>query len=229
MHNTLKYRHEYKLHISLTDYYVLLSRLPLIMSKDSHADENNSYKIRSLYFDNVYDKALMEKINGDNRREKFRIRYYNNDLSFIKLEKKCKINGLCLKLSCPITKSECEMILNGDTDWMKNSERQLLQELKSKMTAELLNPRTVITYDRNPFIYEYGNVRVTLDKNIRTSMYNSLDFFDIDSHNIPVINDSIILEIKYDEFLPEIIRNTVFLNGRSRSSYSKYECGRCWG
>lgn len=211
------------------DYYVLRSRLSAVLDIDKNAVHDGSYRIHSLYFDNLYDKALLEKSYGINEREKFRIRYYNDNIDFIKLEKKSKIDGLCHKISEIITYDECMEIINGNIEWMRSSDKALFRELYSKMKTQLLKPCTVITYDRNPFIYKTGNVRITLDYNIRTSMYNIKDFFNIDKYNVPVINDSVILEIKYDEFLPGFISDLVNLDGRFITSYSKYERGRSWG
>ena len=83
----MKFRHELKQEITYADMLVLRQRLKTVMQKDSHATDGR-YEIRSLYFDNLNDKALREKIDGVNVREKFRIRYYNGDTSLINLEKK---------------------------------------------------------------------------------------------------------------------------------------------
>ena len=106
--NTPKYRHEIKHFINYSDYLQIRNRLKHIASIDTSSTSNGRYKIRSLYFDNLYDKVLMENINGFNKREKFRIRFYNNDTSFIRLEKKSKNNGLCLKESTILTKEQCK-------------------------------------------------------------------------------------------------------------------------
>ena len=113
----MKFRHEWKHEISVSDLYTIRSRLSAIAYTDKNA-VNGRYEIRSLYFDDYDDTALREKINGVSKREKFRIRYYNGDTSFIKLEKKSKINGLCNKVSERITAEEIGMLLNGYTDWM---------------------------------------------------------------------------------------------------------------
>ncbi len=108
----MKFRHELKHEISFSDMMELSSRLSAIMRTDENS-KDGVYKIRSMYFDDVYDSALKDKINGVNFREKFRIRYYNDDTSFIRLEKKSKINGLCNKISAPLTKSEAQKIAHG--------------------------------------------------------------------------------------------------------------------
>ena len=107
------YRHELKYKISYPDYLAMRSRLRPVMKADPHASAGGRYLVRSIYFDNLNDKALREKIDGVAKREKFRIRYYNDDLSYIVLEKKMKIGSLCLKCSAPITEEECRKILNG--------------------------------------------------------------------------------------------------------------------
>ncbi|GAA0694808.1 VTC domain-containing protein [Clostridium cadaveris] len=224
-----KPRHEFKHYINLADYFALIQRLKIITKQDPYAGENGEYKIRSLYFDNLYDKVLNEKINGVNKREKFRIRYYNDDTSFIKLEKKSKVNGLCYKESALITKEECEKIISGDIEWMRKCCNKLILEFYAKMNFQQLKPKTIVDYEREPFIYDAGNVRITIDKNIRTGIY-SKDLFD---NNLPTMvtdNEGImILEIKYDEFIPEIIKNIIEIKDRQASAFSKYAACRIYG
>ena len=109
-----KPRHELKFFINVADYFAIKNRIKHIASLDLNAGVSGTYHIRSLYFDNFNDKALLEKVNGYSKREKFRIRYYNDNFDFIRLEKKSKINGLCTKFSAPLTKEQCEKILNND-------------------------------------------------------------------------------------------------------------------
>ena len=103
------------------------------MDYDNNCNDDGTYVVKSLYLDNFYDKALREKVDGVNRREKFRIRYYGTDTSFIRLEKKSKINGLCLKETVPLTKEQCTDIINGNREFMAESENKLLREFYSKM------------------------------------------------------------------------------------------------
>lgn len=224
-----KPRHEIKHYINLADYFAIIQRLKVITKPDPHAGKTGEYKIRSLYFDNIYDKVLKEKINGVNEREKFRIRYYNDDTSFIKLEKKSKINGLCYKESALLTKEESEKIISGDIEWMRHCYNKLLLEFYAKMNFQQLKPKTIVDYDREPFIYEAGNVRITIDKNIRTGMYSKNLFDD----NLPTMTTGteniMILEVKYDEFIPEIIKNTIQIKDRPASAFSKYAVCRIYG
>lgn len=220
----LQFRHELKHIITAADRLVLLNRLRAVTRPDEHAD-NGLYDIYSLYFDNLYDKALNEKIIGIPRREKFRIRYYNNNLDYINLEKKSKIDGLCNKQSCSISRCEVEKIINDNLDWMPVDGRPLIKELYSKMKGQGLRPATIVAYTREAFVYPYGNVRITIDYNIRLAMGVN-DFLMQDKLTIPVTDDSIILEVKWDEYLPDIIKDIIGLNNRQATSFSKYAACR---
>lgn len=189
---------------------------------------DGKYRIRSLYFDNASDQALREKLDGVSRREKFRIRYYNGDLSLIHLEKKSKLGGLGSKEWAPLTAEEAQAIVDGRTGWMLEGGRPLVRELYSKMRVRGLRPRTIVDYTREPFIYSPGNVRVTLDYDIRTGL-GSTDFLDPDCVTVPAGDAPIILEVKWDNYLPEIIRAAVQLEGRRSSAFSKYAQCRVYG
>ncbi|MGN0115408.1 MAG: polyphosphate polymerase domain-containing protein [Acutalibacteraceae bacterium] len=223
----MKYRHEWKHEISYGDMLVLRQRLSAVMKRDAHTIESK-YSIRSLYFDNASDKALREKIDGVNVREKFRIRYYNNDISLIHLEKKSKVNGLCLKDSAALSAEQAQAIVNGDYAWMADSGVPLVQELYSKMMSQGLRPKTIVDYLREPFVFAPGNVRVTLDYNIRTGM-NCKDFLNRDCITVPAGDAPIILEVKWDEYLPDIIRDAVQLSNCRVGAFSKYAMCRIYG
>lgn len=220
-------RHEYKHQINYEDYLVIKSRLKVLAKQDPHADSDGKYVIHSLYFDNFSDKALHEKLDGLDRREKFRIRYYNHDTDYICLEKKSRISGLCDKQSAPLTKEEVIKICHGDISFLRLSDHALLQELYVKMKQQLLKPKVIVDYEREPYIYEPGNVRITLDQNIRVGLYPHRLFEE--SHiGIPVSRD-IILEVKYDAFLPEIMEKAVRVPCRQASAFSKYAACRIYG
>ena len=223
----MKYRHEWKHEINYSDMVVLRQRLKAVMKPDENA-VNGKYFIRSLYFDNISDKALREKIDGVNCREKFRIRYYNGDTSLIHLEKKSKINGLGNKQSANLSAEEAQKIVDGDLNWMADCDRPLVQELYSKMKSQGLRPKTIVDYTREPFVFSAGNVRVTLDYDIRTGLYCT-DFLNPDCITIPAGNAPIILEVKWDEFLPSVIRDIVQLESRRTAAFSKYAVCRIYG
>ena len=204
----------------------LRNRLSAVMKKDVHATDGK-YFVRSLYFDNAQDKALTEKLNGVNFREKFRIRYYNHDTSVIHLEKKSKTNGLCLKESVMLTKEMAQAIADGDYGWMLQSGEPLIQELYTKISGQGLRPKTIVDYEREPFIFTAGNVRITLDYNIRTGL-NCTDSLNPDCITVPTGN-AIILEVKWDEYLPDIVRDAIQLSSCRTGNYSKYAVCRIYG
>ncbi len=222
----MDYRHELKLEINYPDMLQIRQRLRAVAYPDSHAIDGK-YLIRSLYFDNLYDKVLMEKVNGLSRREKFRIRYYNGDTSVIHLEKKSKIDRLGNKQSASLTKEEAQSIVDGNIDWMAESKYPVVKELYSKMKIQGLAPKTIVDYTREPFIFPAGNARVTMDYNIRSGMYCT-DFLNPDCVTVPV-SESIILEVKWDSFLPDIIRDAIALEDRREGAFSKYEACRIYG
>ena len=223
----MDFRHEWKHEINVSDMIAVRQRLRVVTTPDSHA-VGGKYKVRSLYFDNLADKALREKIDGVNCREKFRIRYYNDDLSWIRLEKKTKSNGLGSKESVPLTAAEAQAIVDGDLAWMMGSDRPLLQELYSKMQTQGLRPKTIVDYTREAFVYAPGNVRITLDYEIRTAL-GCTDLLNPDCVTIPAGDAPIILEVKWDGYLPSVIRDIVQLNGRRTSAFSKYASCRIYG
>ena len=219
-----KPRHELKHMINTADHAVLSRRVRRIARPDAHLGENGTYRIKSLYFDNINDKALREKNDGLARREKFRIRYYNDDDSFVRLEKKSKIGDLCYKDSAPITREQTEKIIAGDISWMTVSDSPLIAELYAKMKFQGLKPRCIVYYVREAYTYPAGNVRITFDYDIRTGLY-STDFFNPNRPLIPVPDAPTILEVKFDEFIPSVITDIIQTNTRSASAFSKY--GAC--
>ena len=223
----LRYRHEWKHEISYADLLAIRQRLRAVAESDPHA-EGGRYLIRSLYFDNLDDKALREKTDGVDLREKFRIRYYNGDTSVIHLEKKSRRAGLGTKFSAALSREEAQRIVNGDPDWMMDSGRPLVQELYCKMRWQGLRPKVIVEYTREPFIYRPGNVRVTFDYDIRTGL-SCTDFLNPDCVTIPAGDAPILLEVKWDAFLPGIIRDAVQTPGRHAEAFSKYAQCRIYG
>ena len=121
-------RHEWKHRINVEDLILLRQRLRLLAKPDPYA-VGGCYHIRSLYFDTPSDKALREKLDGVNGREKFRIRCYNRDFSLIHLEKKSKRNGLGRKEKVRLTPDQVQALMNGETNWMMASGNPLQDEV----------------------------------------------------------------------------------------------------
>lgn len=214
-------RHEWKHQINPQEDLVLSQRLGKLFPRDGNAGPDGAYRVTSLYFDTPYDSALREKLDGVNRREKFRLRYYGSDLSFLRLEKKYKVNGLCGKRSARLTREQAERLLRGDARFLLDSGEALLLELYSKIQGQGLRPKTIVRYDREAFLYAPGNVRITLDRDIRTGL-GSVDFLNPGVFCVRAAGPGTVLEVKYDAFLPEIVRMAVQVPGRQAAACSKY-------
>lgn len=221
----LKYRHELKHKILNAELDGLRARLNRVLKTDSNVLQDGGYFIRSLYFDTPEDKALVEKIDGVAIREKFRIRFYNHKSNFIRLEKKMKHNNMIAKISAPLTKEEVDCIVNNDIEFLKNSSHNLLRELYVKMKCERLKPKSIVDYYRYAYIFRPGNVRVTIDTDIRG--LESTDLFNKNLATQSIVEKEIsVLEVKYDEFIADFILDLVQINRNSYTAVSKYACSR---
>ena len=222
----MDYRHEIKHLISPGDAAAIRANLGAVAALDSHAREKGCYCIRSLYFDDLRDTALHEKLDGVNERRKFRIRYYNDDLSYIMLECKIKRDGVGCKPQERLTLEETQKIMRGDIGWMVKSGRPLLAALYVDMKTRHLQPKAVVQYKRVPFVYKPGNVRVTIDWDIRTGPPG--DFLNPAGMTLPIDENVMLLEVKWDEYLPNVIRQAAALKGKMPSAFSKYAACRVY-
>ena len=222
----MDYRHEIKHIITPGDAASIRANLRAVATLDPHARERGCYCIRSLYFDDPLDTALHEKLDGVNERRKFRIRYYNDDLTYIMLECKMKLDGVGCKPQARLSLEETRKIMRGEIDWMVHSGRPLLAALYEDMKTRRLQPKTVVQYKRVPFIYGPGNVRVTIDWDIRTGQPK--DFLNPAGLTLPIEENVILLEVKWDEYLPTIIRHAAALKSRMPTSFSKYAACRVY-
>ena len=217
-------RHELKYFINGADQRQLRARLQVVAKPDMHAGEDGTYKVRSLYFDNYADKAVTEKLSGLSRREKFRLRFYQDDLSLIRLERKSKANQLSYKESEAVSAEQCAALLAGQFDWLKQPDKPLFMDLYIKMRQQNLRPRCVVEYYREAYTFRAGNVRITFDSHIRTTNH-AVGFLSTGLTTIPA-SPSIVLEVKYDGFLPDVIRDILQITGRNQSEFSKYVASR---
>ena len=229
MQQERKFRHETKHELRYAEYLSIRSRLLSVTGRDAHAGEDGTYRVRSLYFDNYRDKALREKIDGVSEREKFRIRYYNEDTKTIHLEKKSKSGGLCNKRSAEISREQVEALLKGNMEILYESGRELLMELYAKMKNEQLRPRVIVDYLREPYVYAPGNVRITFDRDIRAGLYPE-QFF---NREFPAVQaektETVLMEVKYDAYMPDIIQMCIQENERQQEAFSKYAACRRFG
>lgn len=222
----MQFRHEIKHEITYADMLLLRTRLRAVMKPDGHA-VNGKYEIRSLYFDTAGDRALREKLDGISVREKYRIRLYNHDTSQIHLERKFKSGGLGCKDSAALTAAQAAAIAAGDVEWMARSTNDVILGFYIRIKNEGLRPKTIVDYTREPFVFAPGNVRVTLDYHLRTGR-SCTDFLNPDCVTVPAGGAANILEVKWDSFLPDVVRHAVSLDDRQAGAYSKYAACRMY-
>lgn len=217
-----RYRHEYKYYINQMEYEILRKKLDVILTKDAHSTGNDGYLIRSLYFDNAFDRDLEQKNYGILRRKKFRIRIYNHSDAVIKLEKKSRQGEYILKTSVPITREEYNRILVEDYEFLKEKKDDLYLEFYTFLQAEFLRPRIIVDYVREAYVGPVNDIRITFDKEL-SFVSNSLDIFDPEGIQQEVLTfPTLILEVKYNNFLPDYIHQLLQLDSHIRSAISKY-------
>lgn len=226
---SIKYRHEFKYFIDLYQLTVLKERLPKIMQRDEHVDDSGQYCIRSLYFDDYENRCYYENENGTDPREKYRIRIYNASDNKISLELKRKEQGMTLKRACGMKREQVEKLIKRDRlEWKKDMD-PLMNKLFLLQETRLMTPKVIVEYDRIPFVYPEGNVRVTLDMNVRSSS-SIRTFFNKSINARPVMPAGMsLLEVKYDEFLPDFIYNSIQMPSLRQTAFSKYYLCRKFG
>ena len=211
----------------------LRSRLSEIMERDVHT-RDKSYLVRSVYFDDLRDNAVFENESGVDDRTKFRIRSYNADDSYIMLEEKRKKNGYTHKKSARISKEAVTGLINNPSvtqaprasEYLKGEDGFLFRRLYANMLTSLMHPVTIVEYEREAFVDRNGNVRITFDRNIGASDLVGR-FFEKDIYAVPTMEKGAhVLEVKYDEFLPDYIRKMVDFGSLQKCAFSKYYYAR---
>lgn len=217
-----KYRNEIKFVINKDSAEILKKKLSLLMDVDvNSSDYDNSYLIRSLYFDDLYSNAYYEKMDGVEYRKKYRIRLYNNDTSFIRLECKYKHENKTSKDQILIDKSICDKIINGNIEELNIDGNNLLTKFVMDYRIRNLRPSIIVDYKRLAFTYPVSDVRVTFDSKIRSGRYN-YNLYD-NEHTYKVIDDNeVVLEVKFNEILPEQIAIVLSTVPMIRQAFSKF-------
>lgn len=224
-----KYRHEFKYEVDIQQLIVLKKRLSEIIPLDRNTNEKGSYRIRSLYFDDYNNEGFYDNENGYDPREKFRIRIYNGSTDKIKLELKRKEAGKTMKYSCPLSKEQTEQLIRGERVHWENEMPTLLKKFYICQETKVLMPKIIVEYDRIPFVYSDGNVRITLDMDICSAKCIG-QFLETELVRQPIMPRGLhLLEVKYDEFIPEFIKSTIQLKNLSQTTYSKYYLCRKFG
>lgn len=217
------YRVEDKYVIPENDYYELHERLAAVLPSDQNGS-GSGYSISSLYFDDLNDTDYFDTVSGNPYRRKHRIRIYNDSFDTIKLEVKRKNYNRIDKVSCSISREELADLMAGRMiAWGKDREspRTIFNE---EIAEHVLRPKVIVTYEREAFVYGPGNTRITFDRNVRAS--DDIDLFGTKNivYDYPDITDYV-LEVKYDEFIPDFVLQVLEIDSMQQTSYSKY--GNC--
>lgn len=216
------FRHELKYECEEARLRLLQSRTSPFLTPDPHAGPDGTYGIRSVYFDDMYNTCYYENQNGTDPREKFRIRIYNCGADVIRLELKQKVRGKTHKLSCPLTMEQCLCLLKGKLPAPDGAPSPLLEKLCLAIRTRGMRPCVIVDYSRTSLIYPHGNVRVTLDRNI-ASGFAFDDFFSPSLALRPILPPGRhILEVKFDEFLPDFIHRGLQMENLRQTAFSKY-------
>lgn len=217
-----KYRHELKYVISNAQLPMFKNQMNHLIPLDPHVKKHDIYNIRSLYFDDYNNRCYFENENGTDPREKFRIRIYNHSTEKITLECKRKERGKTYKTSCPLTIEQTQMLMQGKALPNIGEQPPLLQKLTLQMLTAQMRPVVIVEYDRIPYVYQLGNVRITLDTNICSSSAVT-EFLEPKVPKRPVMPlGQQLLEVKFDEYLPDYIHHNLQLHSLQQTAFSKY-------
>ncbi len=218
-------RHEEKYLCPESWLTMIEHRLGEFLKPDENQKEG-SYSIRSLYFDTEDDRLYMEGLDGLEKKDKYRLRIYNGSPELIKLEKKTTVIELKKKLSAVVDKSFVRSVLHDDAEndgtEMPDIENLVLQEFLYLEKSELLRPKIIVDYVRTAFVSEFGDIRITIDRNIRATDRIG-DFFEEDIVMLPLLPEDIhLLEVKYNGIFPGYLARLLNIGNLERLSFSKY-------
>lgn len=220
-----QFRNEWKYIIDGKCKDIIKSRLDAILPYDEYS-ESGLYHVHNIYFDDYKNTCALKTEAGDAKRYKWRIRYYGNDLSTLKLERKEKIYGRCYKETCKLNKYEYEAILSRDTTLIWHTNKRLIKRFYVDMMNRYYTPKVIIDYERIAYVDRTLNIRITFDKCISAS-YEYNKFLTNDFIKIPIQEkDTYILEVKFDNILPSYIKNIIESVYSIQTSFSKYYNGR---
>lgn len=229
------WRHELKYIIDEASFYQLYYTLSPVLLRDRHEAKDDpeglgGYQIRSLYFDDMAKRSVFEKLAGTDPRHKFRIRIYHNQDEVIRLEKKIKYGAMTQKQSCSLTRHVTDSLIDGDIEPLFQALIGSGQQVDDNLAAQFytewqtrhLRPSLLVDYHRIPLIWPDGNVRITFDRFLATGFYRK-DLWDPQAALKSVLEpQAVIMEVKYDHFLPSFISGLLDLQGAMPLSVSKY-------
>lgn len=220
-------RSELKYYLNDVQTEGLQHQLGQFMDMDRYCADRTGYRVRSLYFDSFDDECLYQKQSGFLHRRKIRLRTYGDAGSdTVKFEIKHKSGQLVRKDSVTLSKSDAQAICDGDHAVLLNYENPVLDSIYATFQSRAYRPKVVVEYQRVAFVLPVSNVRITMDKHLRSNI-NHLDLFSTVRDSMPVlVEGKQVLEVKYDEFLPGYIKKVLANVSAERMAISKYTLAR---
>jgi len=219
-------RNELKYYISNGEYRMLSDKLKQVLKPDGYSEPGKGYFIRSLYFDSFDDECLYEKQSGAMFRQKYRMRIYDTNSEVVKFEIKNKWNNQIFKETATISKESAYRVIDRDYGELLKYNNPILNKIYKVFTAKQYEPKVIIDYTRDAFMFDFFNLRITFDKDLHSNN-TDFDLFSENLHAIPVILEGKqIMEIKYEHVLPEYIHRSLQIDAIERMAISKYTLGR---
>lgn len=219
------FRVEDKFSCTPGELYLLQARIGTILHPDDNQTNDDGYSVISVYFDDLYDTHLMDTIDGNSSRNKYRIRIYDNSFNTIKLEVKTKHYNRIKKSSRTITYSQMRQFLDGQTIEAPYLPNDPITLFNIAIKERGLHPVIIVAYERKAFVFDPGNVRITFDRNIR--FCKDIQSFGQPDATYEIVDEmDCVLEMKYDEFMPSFITQLLETGNMQQVSYSKYQLSR---
>lgn len=224
MTNILVQRHELKYYINRSDYEYARALLRELMQHDSHQKSEDGYFIRSVYFDDIYDSSVEEKLAGIENRDKYRLRIYDPDQSWAKLERKRKYNNYVKKSTVIVSKEEAQQILTGTYECLLEKDNSDARSIYYDLKRAYYRPVVTVDYIRDVYMLDYNEIRITFDKQLRSST-EDMSLFSSDVQTEPIQKEEvIIMEVKFNTCLPSWFTDVFRFESATLSAISKY-CG----
>lgn len=214
-------RFEFKYKITFQDYLKIKPMVQALLIHDQHG-EQESYPVNSLYLDDILYSGAADKAFGNQFHKKYRIRHYH-DVTSKKLELKEKVGDESTKHSTMINDAIYQAILSQDLDVLEQYfDDPLVRRYTLDMLRFHIEPMCDIVYHREAFRDESDNFRLTFDQSLEVAPYSPDNLTEKGSLMHPT---TMILEIKYEHYIPKSIKQVLKHIALQQLSVSKYFLG----
>lgn len=220
------WRHELKFFLSRADYAYARSILCELMCRDKYASAGE-YPLRNLYFDTIADESVVEKLDGIESRDKYRLRSYGAQYPWVKLERKRKRNDYVNKTSVVLSNDDARALVRGDYSMLLEHDTAGARSLYFDFARQYLRPVVLVDYMREPYTLPYNEIRVTFDTDISISVGGHLAMFDWGAETRHIQpQEVVIMEVKYNVCLPSWFQDVLSLESCTRAAIGKYAIAR---